>query len=168
MSLLAWVYCNCIETGRLLTPSPVPNPIEIDETGQPDIVSDDPQVHSVFNVWRYRSACPHYGGMLVCHRIGGVGHVTFLRETIYHLAGGWEAADAQYPVLLRRVICNGVHSGDWIDLDQAHLLYQEMERLRPQDITALSEEDAGGFKEFQTQMDDLVAAALQVGKPICF
>jgi hypothetical protein len=72
----------------------------------------------------------------------------------------------QFPVLLAKVVYNGIHSGDSLSLDDVESLRPEMDRLRAIHCDDQPGEDS--IRQFERQISELIEAARQVGKPIVF
>ena len=74
-----------------------------------------------------------------------------------------------FPILLTKVVYNGMHGGDYLtlsDLSDIENLATELERLdRFVCSTKHNQEYVDWFRQ---QMSELVAAARRVGKPISF
>jgi hypothetical protein len=98
-------------------------------------------------------------GQLVSHRLGNIALIGFLREILSQTPEG-------FPVLLTKVVHDGVHSGDCLSLDDVEHLRPEIDRLRGIHRHDQSAEDL--IRGFERQMSDLIEAAQQVPKPICF
>jgi hypothetical protein len=69
----------------------------------------------------------------------------------------------RFPILLKKVVCDGTHTGDWIGSKEAVRLLQEADTvLHSSDI--LSEAEKGFF----TSMKRLCEASIATGNPIVF
>jgi hypothetical protein len=159
MGLDAAVYCDCFEMGRLQEPPPPGCQLQLAEDGSLLCGSDDLHVQLAFDQWRYDRACTHEDGVLVHHRIGNIALVAALRAEL-------QRTPDTFPLILSKVLYNGTHCGDFITT-------QEVPRLRAE-ISALAEVRCGEaqmeefMRRFESQMSDLVARAMRVGKPIAF
>ena len=159
MSLEATVYCDCYERGRMRTP-PQPEFVLLEENGGLTLDCDQPGVdQEAFNRWR-ATACEHgQWGELVWHRLGNITLITFLRELL-------STQPQRFPILLSKVLYNGVHCGDFLTSAEVGLLAIEVERLK--EIHAVQESDEPFVRHFELQMRELAEAAQSVGKPIAF
>ncbi len=160
MSLDATVYCDCYERGRMRTPPPQPEFVSVDETGGLSLEWDQPNAdQNAFYDWR-ATACEHGPwGQLVSHRLGNIALITFLRELLAKEPLG-------FPILLTKVLYNGVHGGDFLSPTDVDLVRFEVERLK--EVHAVDDGDEPFIREFELQMRQLVQAAQSVGKPIAF
>ncbi len=98
-------------------------------------------------------------GELVSHRLGNVALIGYLRGILSETPEG-------FPLLLAKVVQDGVHSGDFLSLDDVEHLGPEIDRLR--DIHSRDQSAEDLIRGFERQMSDLIEAAQQVQKPICF
>jgi hypothetical protein len=159
MSLDAFVFCDCFERGRLRQPPPPGSHPHLEADGFLDSGSEDLEVQIAFDVWRYNQACEHEGGMLIHHRIGNIGLVAALRQELRQYAD-------QLPLILSKVIYDGVHGGDYIPIDELRKLRSEVLNLAR--IHSADPDMESWLRTFETQMAELVDCALEVGKPITF
>ncbi len=83
----------------------------------------------------------------------------FLREELGRAA-------AVCPLILGRVVCDGVHGGDFLTVDQARELGRELDAL--EGFRCREGADQPDVDRFLRQMRELVAASLSVNKPIAF
>ena len=165
MGLDAWVWCDCVEKGRLRVPHPQPELLLLDETGGPDIASQDPTVIERHDEWLLRSPCEHSECALVSHYLGNIGRIEILRRTLDALRPN---ADLEFPVLRTQVIHSGSHCGDFLAPGEVEKLRGELKQLRALNFAKLGAEEAAYWQEFLRQMDELADASLAVGKPIVF
>lgn len=107
MALDAHVCCDCFERGRLHSPPPPSCNLSVDPDGSLWCGSDDLDVQIAFDRWQQYDACEHVDGRLITHRIGNITLVASLRREL----GLWPE---RFPVILSRVVYNGVHAGDFI------------------------------------------------------
>lgn len=160
MGLDATVYCDCYESARVRRPPPQPDLVYVDGNGQVCLKWDAPGAdQNAFYDWLH-TACDH-GPMceLVSHRLGNAARVGFLRSLLSNSA-------ATFPVLLTKVLFDGTHAGDSLDVN-------DIERLAPEitHLSAVHGPDRNGeeiIRRFQTQMTELVQAAQRVKRPIVF
>src|SRR5690606_2931247 len=155
----AKVYCNCYEQGRLREPPPAGVTLSFEEDGSVGATADDGSLESLmeFDTWYYTRAYEHEAGTLVSHFLGNIALIGLLRHELQRVA-------AKFPVLLTKVIYNGVHCGDFMPLAEIPDLQQEVGRL--ENFQCSSWEAEGYVAKFRDQMAELVTAALSVGKPI--
>jgi hypothetical protein len=165
MGLDACVYCNCVETGRLISPHPYPELLFIAENGCPNIRSDDDEKVHAHDRWLDGSPCPHENCTLCAHYIGSIGLVAQLRKIISGLSANPET---EYPILWLKVIYSGSHCGDFLNMDKVSILQTEVARLRSDQLRHLNDSAAEYLSSFLSQMGELINAALSVRKPICF
>lgn len=183
MSLDARVYCDCLEKGRLKKPLPTDITIKVDEDGCPLVLKNGEYIYTNDPFWE-EFACEHEHHRLVFHALGNIALVRLLRTELEREAG-------EFPILLGRVVCNGTHCGDWLNLEDIGTLKAELEKLsrfkcagdlpgtfvarmvegtfqfEGGDYTSASEADAF-MAHFREQMSELVDTALAVRKPISF
>ena len=72
----------------------------------------------------------------------------------------------RFPVILSRVIYNGVHGGDFIPAAEVPQLVPEVEALA--EVRCAGPDMERFMRGFEAQMRELVAAALRLGKPLVF
>jgi hypothetical protein len=159
MGLDARVFCNCYEKGVIRQPPPQPELVSVDESGDIFINTDNPEADFLAcDTWR-EHACEHDQGQLVSHRIGNIALVAVLRTALSRSA-------QSFPVMLSKVVYDGTHCGDFLSLKQVHALEHELPSLTEYHSVDPKEEKI--IRHFESQMRDLVAASLAVGKPIVF
>ncbi len=160
MSLDAFVFCDCFERGRLKEPPPAGCRIVVGTDGSVENVGEKtPEGALAFDDWRWYRMCEHPEGILLHHRIGNIALVSILRAELRRFPD-------RFPMILSKVVYNGIHASDFIPA-------QDVERLRPE-LKALAEvhsKDANVewfLRSFEMQMSELVDCALRVDKPISF
>lgn len=89
------------------------------------------------------------------HRIGNIAMVSFLRQEVTGILG-------PHCLIVRKVLYNGVHSGDTIPISEAGQLGEEVSKLRHAGVH--SQETS----QFLLQLEDLIQAAIREGNPIVF
>jgi hypothetical protein len=159
VSLDAYVHCDCFERGCLRSAPPAGCNPSIASDGGLDCGSDNPDVQIAFDGWWYAQACAHESGVLVSHRIGNIALVALLRTELSR----WPQ---RFPMLLERVIYNGVHCGDFIPATEVSALAREVEAIAS--VRCDEPEKDAFVRGFESQMRELVIASLTVGKPIVF
>jgi hypothetical protein len=157
MGLDATVYCNCYETGRLRTPPPPSASVYVYEDGS--LACGNVEAEKEFDEWLENGACEHKGGVAIGHYLGNLTRVGLVRE------GLREYADT-FPMMLGKVVYNGVHCGDYIGLDEIERLREEV--LRLESIHSAEPRHERALRYFEEQMHELIACALQMKKPIAF
>ena len=156
MGLHATVFCNCYELGRLRTQPPHPESVYIDEDG--DLCCRNRLQVNEFDQWR-QNACEHEWGRANHHYIGNIALVAFLRKK---LGGSVET----FPLILNKVIYNGIHGGDYIQVDEVEKIQCEVINLRT--VHSENHDDENLLRRFEVQMSELVACSLEMKKPIVF
>lgn len=159
MGLNAFVFCDCYETGRLLNPPPPGCLLKVDNNGSLECTSDDLEVLLAFDQWRQARACEHEDGVLFGHYLGNAGHIAALREKL-------SQTPIKYPMILHKILYSGIHGGDYISYPELFLLRPDVEAL----VVAHCDEPImeAHIREFESQMVELLEAALRVRKPIAF
>ncbi len=159
MSLDAYVRCTCIREGKAKKPHPFPERLVWDEasapslSGEPD--DDDWEAH---DRW-VQESCEHEG-FLASEFLGNIVRAKNVRDFLKGLQGD---PGPKFPILLKRVVYDGTHTGDWIPARQTRALLKEVETvLASRDI--LTE----GEKDFFDAMKRLCEASLATGNPIVF
>jgi len=133
--------------------------VYLDETGELLLRLDASGAEqALYHEWRERG-CDHHGGQLIYCRIGNIGLVSFLRDTL-------EKSSGLFPILLGKVLYNGTHGGDFLNLDQVLAVQGEIELLAQ--LHRMDQDEESMIRRFETQVRELVGAALSVGKPIVF
>lgn len=154
----ARVYCNCIEAGKLRA-KPRPHwRITIMEDGGIEADCVDEREAPDMGRW-WEEACEHKDRQFVYHCLGNVGMAAFLREEFGRLA-------EKCPLILDRVVCDGIHGGDFLTVEQVRQLGPELRQL--DGFRCENEADQPNVDRFLEQMRELVAASLSVNKPIAF
>lgn len=159
MGLDAAVYCDCFEAGRLKELPPDPTLIYVCDNGSLDCRSEDSHVLSGFDEWLQERACEHEEGLLISHRIGSAAHVGLLREEL-------EKEAKKFPLLLKKVLYSGTHTGDYLLGKEILTLQKELKALA--EFAASGRDSQLFVDEFRVQMEELANAALSVMKPLSF
>ena len=158
MSLDGYVRCTCVRDGQA-KPHPLPDRLTLDETNAPSLTGDpSDEEWDLHDSWVAES-CEH-GGFLVSESLGNITRAKHLREFLRGLQG---EPGPKFPLLLKKVVHDGTHTGDWIPSeDSAELLWEVDLVLGSRDILSESE------KEFFESMQRLCQASLATGNPIVF
>ena len=184
MGLNACVYCDCLEKGRLRKPLPADFRVKVEADGMPCIIKGGEVI------WDVEPAaadflCDHEGRILIHHYLGNMALIGVLRRELDREA-------SVFPLLLQKVVYNGIHGGDWIGIHEFPQLQVELKLLEwfkcagnvPTNflISFDGHPPAPGWKQeystpeesglwmqiFRKQMLELVDVALRIGKPISF
>jgi hypothetical protein len=111
----------------------------------------------------FRGADPYKHNILtdcvVQKHLGNIAMIAFLREQV----GKLENADHRFPIILKRVICNGVHCGHEIAVGDVSELKKELALLAASEL--ITDEDV---KRFVDDMNELCDASLLTENPIVF
>ena len=159
MALDAHVCCDCFERGRLRSAPPPGCNVSVTDDGGLLCGSDDFEVQIAFDRWQHSEACEHEDGWLVARHIGNIALVASLRREL----GLWPE---RFPMILSRVVYDGVHGGDFITPAEVRQLVSEVEAMAVIDCADTKMEQF--IRGFAAQMRELVEAALRVGKPLVF
>jgi hypothetical protein len=157
MGLDASVCCNCVREGKAKA-HPIPEKLVFDDGGQPalnDGASNDDWI--VHDRWLTKS-CEH-GGFLVSVRLGNISMIAHVRELLCDL----QRTNLSCPLLLEKVVYNGIHSGDSIPSADVPLLQKEVDT-----VLRLSSTLDSTDREFFTSMGRLCEASIATGNPIVF
>jgi hypothetical protein len=159
MSLDAHVRCTCIREGKVKTPHPIPDRFEWDESGAPSL-RGDPTVEEwdAHEEW-LQNSCEHEG-FLVSEALGNITRIQNIRGFLRGLQG---EPGPKFPILLKKVVYDGTHTGDWLPVKQSAGLLKEVNLvLQSSDILT------PGEKEFFESMKRLCEASIATGNPIVF
>jgi hypothetical protein len=159
MGLDAHVCCDCFERGLFRTPPPPGCHLSIDKDGSLICDSDELEALMAFDRWQQSEACEHEVGRLVFHHIGNIALVAGLREEL-------ERWPERFSIILSRVIDNGIHGGDFITAADVPKLSPEVAALAG--VRCCDPDMERFMRDFETQMKELVSAALNVHKHIVF
>lgn len=151
MGLDAYVNCDCYEAGRLREPPPPGCAPTVAEDGGLQCGSDELDVQLAFDQWHYFRACEHEYGQLLHHYIGNVALVATLRKEL-------ERTRDRFPLLLGRVLYNGIHAGDFIDVEKMPELRRETMAIT--EINCAEQETTNYVRCFMAQMSELIECAM--------
>lgn len=159
MSLDGYVRCTCIRDGKAKESHPFPDRLIWDETGAPSLTGDpDDEEWEMHDTW-VQNACDHQG-FIASEFLGNINRVRNVRE---FLKGLQSDPGPKFPVLLKKVVYDGTHTGDFLPANQTPALMKEVDLvLGSADI--LTE----GEREFFESMKRLCEASLATGNPIGF
>ena len=126
MSLDAFVRCTCIRDGRA-KPHPLGKRFMLDETGSPSRQGHPcPHEGEARGRWGQESCQP--AGHLVSQRLGNITRAQHARVFLRGLQG---EPGAQLPILLKKVVDDGTHTGDWVPLKESPARLREVAPVRP-------------------------------------
>jgi hypothetical protein len=106
-----------------------------------------------------QESCEHEG-YLVSESLGNITRAQHLREFLRGLQGN---PGPKFPILLKQVLYDGTHTGDWISVKESPALLREVDLVLGS-IDILTE----GEKEFCQSMKRLCEASITTGNPIMF
>jgi hypothetical protein len=112
----------------------------------------------LFDQWNL-TACQHESGVLVNYYIGNTAMVGFLRQSL-------SRRSELFPLILSKIIYNGIHAGDFIAAADVCLFEPELRGLS--DFHCDDPSDDERIRHFQKQLRELVQAAMALHKPISF
>lgn len=159
MSLDGYVRCSCIREGKAKKLHPFPDRFMWDESSAPSL-SGDPtdEEWEAHDKW-VQKACEHQG-FLISEFLGNITRVKNVRDFLKGLQG---EPGPKFPILLKKVVYDGTHTGDWLPAKQTPALRKEVDLvLASRDILT------PGEKEFFESMKRLCEASLATGNPIGF
>lgn len=188
MGLDGFVYCDCVEKGRLKSPPPFPALFHVDPSGWPTLRSEDEEAERAHFAWEETGPCPHRRFRLLSRRLGNITGIQWVREALQQLSPD---PRKDFPVLLLKVVYDGSHGSDFLTVEEVRALKKELTTLQGIDLSGIKLtlgeriftprgtvdqtrwETAGeGELEFLRgvffRLQELVDAALSVGKPIVF
>lgn len=159
MSLDAYVRCSCIRDGKARKPHPFPDRFTWDENNAPSLTGDPDQAEwDAHDQW-VQQACEHEG-YLVSEFLGNITRIRNVREFVRGLQGN---PGPKLPILLKKVVYDGTHTGDWVPAQETPELLKEVNLvLQSSDILTQGEQ------EFFEAMKRLCEASLATGNPIGF
>jgi len=130
-----------------------------DESSSPslfgDLIEEEWDAH---DGWLQES-CEHEG-FLVCEPLGNITRIQHVREFLRHLQGD---PGPKFPILLKKVVYDGTHTGDWLPARESAALLREVDL-----VLGSSDILTDGEKEFFHSMKRLCEASIATGNPITF
>jgi hypothetical protein len=158
MSLDAFVRCNCVRDGKA-KPHPFADRLTFDKREKPSLSGDVSEEDWETHDRRLSESCDHQGFM-VGESLGKSTPAKHLRDFLGGLQGD---PTPRFPILLKKVVYDGTHTGDWIGSKEAAQLLPEVDTvLHSSDILSESE------KGFSTSMKRPCEARIATGNPIVF
>ena len=159
MSLDAYVRCTCIREGKAKKPHPFPDRLVWDETNGPSLSGDpDDDEWEAHERW-VQESCEHEG-FLVSEFLGNIVRAKNVRDFLKGLQGD---PGPKFPILLKKVVYDGTHTGDWIPVKQTPALLREVNL-----VLGSSDILTQGEREFFDAMKRLCEASIETGNPIVF
>jgi hypothetical protein len=159
MSLDAYVRCTCIREGKVKKRHPFPDRFTWDESNAPSLSGDPTEEEWEAHDRWVQNSCEHEG-FLVSEFLGNITRIQNVRQFVRGLQGN---PGPKFPILLKRVVYDGTHTGDSVPIKQSPALLREVNLvLGSRDI--LTE----GEKEFFESMKRLCEASIATGNPIMF
>jgi hypothetical protein len=159
MSLDAYVRCTCIRDRKVKKPHPYPDKFMWDESSAPSMSGDpNDEEWEAHDEW-VRDSCEHEG-FLISEFLGNITRVKNVRDFLRGLQG---SPGPKFPILLKKVVYDGTHTGDWLPIKQTPALSKEVDLvLASRDILT------PGEREFFEAMKRLCEASIATGNPIGF
>jgi len=130
-----------------------------DESNAPSLSGDPTEKEWELHDRWVQESCEHEG-FLVSEFLGNITRAQHLRDFLRGLQG---KPGPRFPVLLKKVVYDGTHTGDWIPVNETPALLAEVE-------TVLASKDilTPGETEFFDSMKRLCEASVATGNPIVF
>lgn len=169
MPLIAVVYCDCLEAGRLLVPHPRPGLLTIDEDGAPSLTGGEAEDWAAHYEWMYeRRSCVHEQFKLAGGHIADVFVVAGIQQV---LEAVHDAPAESFPMLWRLLQAGTAWSPS--EEEPGRLRGPEVQQLR-RELDGL--ETPGGllvdgvavFEDFRERLKGVADASLRSGKPVVF
>jgi len=158
MSLDAYVRCNCVRDGKA-KPHPLPSRFTWDESNSPSLTGDPTEEEWDLHQRWLEESCVHEG-YLASEFLGNITRAKNVRQFLKGLQG---EPGPKFPILLKKVVYDGTHTGDWIPAAETPALLKEVDLvLHSRDILT------HGEKEFFESMKRLCEASQSTGNPIAF
>jgi len=166
MGLEAWVYCDCVEKKRLSKPHPYPKQLFIGRNGSPEIRSVDPVKIERHDAWLQLPPCRHDEMTAESSYLGNMGFIGGVQKTLASFSSLLPAC----PILLGKVLYNGTHTGDFLNIEHVESLARELEQLRSVNLqrARIPIEQQEPLRSVTAELTRLSKAALKLRKPIAF
>ena len=167
MGLDAVVFCDCVETERLKIAHPFPNLLFVETNGSPEIRSTNPGKTDKHDKWMELPPCKHKGMMISGFYLGSM---TLIERVHNSLKSMLKPPLPKCPVLLRKVLYCGTHTGDYLTLVQVRMLAVELQQLKELDLkkVGIPSGDARCIRSVGAKLRRLTRVALEIKKPIAF
>jgi|SRR5579872_4258736 hypothetical protein len=159
MSLDGYVRCSCIREGKAKKPNPFADRFVWDESHGPSLSGEpDEEEWEALEAW-VQESCEHEG-VLASEFLGNITRIQNVREFLRGLQG---TPGPKFPILLKEVVYDGTHTGDWLPAKKTPALLKEVNLvLQSSDILTQGE------REFFEAMKRLCEASIATGNPIGF
>lgn len=159
MSLDAYVRCSCIRDGKARKPHPFPERLTWDDSNAPSLTGDPDEAEwEAHDKW-VQEACEHEG-FLASEFLGNITRIRKVREFLRGLQGN---PGPKFPILLKKIVYDGTHTGDSLEAKESSELLKEVSLvLQSSDILTQGEQ------EFFEAMKRLCDASVATGNPIVF
>jgi hypothetical protein len=166
MGLDACVYCDCVEKNRLKKPHPYPRQLYVAKNGSPAIRSVDSDKIDSHDTWMEKAPCKHDEMTVASAHLGSAGFIQTLSDTLTGVASHLPPC----PILMRKVLYSGTHTGDSLSPLQVLRLVNELQQLKAAELRAagLSTEQIEPIRSLIAELNRLAKAALKLEKPIAF
>jgi hypothetical protein len=161
MGLDASVYCNCYKIGKIKSPPPHIELVEIDYYGGVFISTPDDEKYFEFEKWK-QTACEHEDMVLLHCRIGNISMAGHMVSRIKPV----EENESSFPVLLQKVFYSGTHAGDHLEISDVVKLQQEVQALKAKTSVELKSDIL--FNRVLSDLDELCDKAIETQNPIVF
>ena len=159
MSLDGYVRCSCIRDGKVKNPHPYPDRFTWAESHAPSLTGDPDQHEWETHEKWVQEACEHEG-FLASEFLGNITRIRNVREFLRGLQGN---PGPRFPILLKHVVYDGTHTGDWLPINETPALLGEVNLvLHSSDILTQAE------REFFEAMKRLCEASIATGNPLGF
>ena len=159
MSLDGYVRCTCIREGKVKQPHPFPGRLTWDESNSPSLSGDPTEEEWEAHDRWVQDACEHEG-FLASEFLGNITRIQNVREFLRGLQGD---PGPKFPILLKKVVYDGTHTGDWVPIKQSAALLKEVNL-----VLGSSDILTQGEREFFESMKRLCDASIATGNPIGF
>jgi len=159
MSLDGYVRCTCIREGKVKKAHPFPARLSWDESNAPSLSGDPSEEEWEAHDQWVQNSCEHEG-FLVSEFLGNITRIQNVREFLRGLQGN---PGPKFPILLKKVVYDGTHTGDWVPIKQSPALLKEVNL-----VLGSSDILTQGEKEFFESMKRLCEASIATGNPIMF
>ena len=179
MPLIALVYCDCVEKGRLLIPHPRPDLLTTDANGMPTLSGGDAEDHEAHAQWMYdQPSCAHEQFILIGGHICDIFQAEWIRR---HIELMHPAPAATFPTLwailspstLMGALSGSVPFADAVPFtgvrssfrgDAVERLQRELHRLRMP--AQLPDEHTLLWRNVVDRLKGVTYASLWTGKPM--
>ena len=168
MGLDAIVFCDCIEKKRLKVLHPLPKQLYIAPNGSPQIRSNDLHKIEQHDEWMEVPPCNHEFMQADGAELGNATHIQMVRNALAAVLD--DPRRSKCPILMKRVLYSGTHTGDHLTVKQVQRLADELQSLQKADLSNSSMllEEANGVNATLKAIRRLSNVPLKLNKPIAF